>query len=125
MWYNTQHRGQQRLPAACPLPCWGAKMNHKHSKTNNQPRTTDYKLLTTKKELRKIHSFIQNKPNFRKSQINVTSFGTGEYVKLDTWSDGKNKPKQTQFKPNQSQNKPNSNPIKAKTNPISNPTHSI
>jgi len=47
-------------------------------------------------------SFLQNKPNFRKSQINVSSFDTGKYVKLDTWLDGKTnpiKPKQTQFKP--------------------------
>jgi len=36
----------------------------------------------------------------RKSQIHLTSFNTTRYVKLDTWSDGTNKPKQTQFKPN-------------------------
>jgi len=30
--------------------------------------------------------------------MNVTSFNKGKYVKLDTWSDGTNKPNQTQFK---------------------------
>jgi len=48
--------------------------------------------------------FCKTNPILRKSQMNVTSFNTAKYVKLDTWSDGKNKPNQTQFKPN-------SNPI--------------
>ena len=37
--------------------------------------------------------------------MNVNSFNTGKYVKLDTWSDAQ---KQTQSNPIQSQNKPNS-----------------
>ena len=52
--------------------------------------------------------FIQNKPNFRKSQMNVTFFDRSKYVKLDTLADGKNKPKQTQ-------NKANSNPIQTQS----------
>jgi hypothetical protein len=32
--------------------------------------------------------------------MNVNSFNTGKYVKLDTWSGGTNKPNQTQIKPN-------------------------
>ena len=52
-----------------------------------------------------IRYFImQNKPNFRKSQMNVSSYITTEYEAMDTWSSGENKP-------NQSQNKPNTNPI--------------
>jgi hypothetical protein len=62
-----------------------------------------------------INLFMQNKPNFRKSQMNVTKVLTKEYVHMDTWSSGKNKPNTN---PIQSQFKPNSNPIKAKTNPI-------
>jgi len=60
------------------------------------------------------HLFMQNKPNFRKSQVNVSDLITKNYDKMDTWSIGKNKPNsnpiQTQFKANQSQNKANSNP---------------
>jgi hypothetical protein len=62
------------------------------------------------------HIFLQNKPNFRKSQVNVTEVLTTNYEQLDTWSIRKNKPNtkpiQTQFKANQSQNKPNTNPNK-------------
>ena len=75
-------------------------MNHKHSKTNNQPRTTDYKLLTTKKELRKIHSFIQNKPNLPNARINVSIFMTRDYENA-----------RLHRSPKRTQNEPNSNPI--------------
>ena len=44
--------------------------------------------------------FYKTNPICQKSQMDLTSFNTGKYAKLDTWSDGKNKPKQTQFKPN-------------------------
>ena len=116
-------------------------MNHKHSKTNNQPRTTNYKLLTTKKELRKIHSFIQNKANLPKAQINVNKVLERDYGNVHLRRRPKTKPKQTQSnpiyempkmnvssilskdyeniclykrgknKPNQSQSKPNFTPI--------------
>jgi hypothetical protein len=45
-----------------------------------------------------IHLFLQNKPNFRKSQMNISDYITREYEQMDTWSSGKNKPKQTQSK---------------------------
>jgi hypothetical protein len=61
-----------------------------------------------------IGPLCSNKPNFRKSQMNVTKVLTKNYDKMDTWSIRKNKPNsnpiQSQFKPNQSQNKPNTNP---------------
>ncbi|MHC4308631.1 MAG: hypothetical protein ACYSSN_01680 [Planctomycetota bacterium] len=47
-----------------------------------------------------IRLFMQNKPNFRKSQMNVNEVLTEGYEKMDTWWSGKNKP--------------NSNPNKAK-----------
>ncbi|MGB2806839.1 MAG: hypothetical protein WBC22_03810 [Sedimentisphaerales bacterium] len=51
-----------------------------------------------------IHPFLTNKPNFRKSQVNVNKVLTKDYEQLDTWWSGKNKPNsnpiQTQFKPN-------------------------
>jgi hypothetical protein len=36
---------------------------------------------------------MQNKPNLNDVIINVTSFATSKYVKLDTSAVGKNKPK--------------------------------
>ena len=63
-----------------------------------------------------IGPFLTNKPNFRKSQMNVNKVLTRDYDKMDTWRSGKNKPNsnpiQSQFKPNQSQNKPNTKPNK-------------
>jgi len=42
---------------------------------------------------------MQNKPNFRKSQMNVSIFSTKDYENKSNWTIG--------------QSKPNSNPIKA------------
>ena len=50
-----------------------------------------------------IKLFMQNKPNFRKSQMNVNKVLTRDYDKMDTWWSGKNKPK--------------TNPNEPKTNP--------
>jgi hypothetical protein len=47
---------------------------------------------------------MQNKPNFRKSQMDVSPVITMDYEKKDTWLVGKNKP--------------NSNPIQTQSNPI-------
>jgi len=46
---------------------------------------------------------MQNKPNFRKSQMNVNAVITKDYENIANWTLG--------------ENKPNSKPIKAKTNP--------
>ena len=65
-----------------------------------------------------IRLFMQNEPNFRKSQMNVTDLLTRDYDKMDTWSIEKNEPKtnpnepktnpiQSQFKANSNPNKPN------------------
>jgi hypothetical protein len=76
---------------------------------------------------------MQNKPNFQKSQINVSPFITMNYEQRTVNYEVKNKPKtnpiQTQYKANtkpiQTQNEANSNPIypavasgEAGTNPI-------
>jgi len=47
---------------------------------------------------------MQNKPNFRKSQMNVSTVITKEYENIANWTLG--------------ENKPNSKPIKANTKPI-------
>ncbi len=41
--------------------------------------------------------FMQNKPNFRKSQMNVNIYYTEIYENISDWTLGQNKPKQTQF----------------------------
>ncbi len=51
-----------------------------------------------------INLFMQNKPKVKSAQINVSSFTTSKYVKMDTWLSGKNKPK---TKPKQTQTNPN------------------
>jgi len=61
-----------------------------------------------------IHLFMQNKANFRKSQVNVTAFITMNYVQMDTWSIEKNKPKTN---PIQSQFNPNTKPIRTQFKP--------
>jgi len=66
------------------------------SKTNNHLACCVLFLSTT---LYKSALFLQNKPNFRKSQMNVSNYITREYEEMDTWSSGKNKPNQTQSKP--------------------------
>ena len=66
---------------------------------------------TTVERALQIRPFMQNKANFRKSQMNVNKVLTKVYDQLDTWSIGKNKanskPIQTQYKPNSNPNKPN------------------
>jgi len=44
--------------------------------------------------------FMQNKPNVKNAQINVSSYMKSKYEKLDTWLSGKNKPNSNPIKPN-------------------------
>jgi hypothetical protein len=74
-----------------------------------------------------INLFLQNEPNFRKSQVNVSDLVIREYEQMDTWSIRKIEPKTNPNEPKtnpilanktpiRTQNKPNSNPIsEAKT----------
>jgi len=56
------------------------------------------------KLINQFESIMQNKPNFRKSQMNVNKVSTRDYEKKTLGEHGKNKPNtnpiQTQFKPN-------------------------
>jgi len=40
---------------------------------------------------------MQNKANFRKSQMNVNTYNTSDYENKSDWTLGENKPKQSQF----------------------------
>jgi hypothetical protein len=61
------------------------------------------KLHSTKDYVRNYQLFLQNKPKVKCAQINVSSFITNKYVKMDTWLSGKNKANQSQSNPIQSQ----------------------
>ena len=90
-------------------------------------------IITYVKKPLQINPFMQNEPNFRKSQMNVTSLITADYENKTLSERGKNKPNtnpiQTQFKPNtkpiQSQYKPNTNPKQSQSKPISPPPKGV
>ena len=48
--------------------------------------------LHLSRTLYKSPLFMQNKPNVKNAQINVSSFITSKYVKVDNWCNRKNKP---------------------------------
>jgi len=75
--------------------------------SNFELRISDFASLgifTLVKSPLQIDPFMQNKANFRKSQVNVKSIHTVVYENKRDWTLG--------------ENKPNTNPIKANTNPI-------
>jgi len=85
-------------------------------------------IFTTVERALQIHTFMQNEPNFRKSQMNVNKVLTKDYAKKTLGEHGKNEPKTNPNEPNQSQlkpikceNKPNTKPIQSQSNPISEP----
>ena len=96
-------------------------MNHKHSKTNNQPRTTDCEKRTTKDYVRKINSFMQNEPNsnpiYEMPKMNVNKVSTKDYGKNSPGWLTKTNPIQTQFPQHNTQYAiRNTNPIKVEAN---------
>jgi len=97
----------------------------------------DLRSSTSVKDSLQISPFMQNKPNFRKSQMNVTPYNTTHYENKSNWTLGQNKPNSNPIKPNLQKakmnvklaltkgyrkkddfevrkNKPNSNPISVK-----------
>jgi len=59
--------------------------------TSGRNQRKNYEVLTT---------FMQNKPNFRKSQMNVKSYNTKDYENKSNWTLGENKPNSNPIKPN-------------------------
>ncbi len=47
-----------------------------------------------------ISSFMQNKPNFQKSQMTVNLYNTSDYENIANWTLGQNKPNSNPNKPN-------------------------
>jgi len=66
----------------------------------------------------KINLFMQNEPNFRKSQVNLSYLIIRYYVQMDTWSIRKNEPKRTQNEPNFSPKNDPTNPNEPNSKPI-------
>ena len=93
------------------------------SKTNNHLSLINnhlpFGISTLVESALQIGPFMQNEPNFRKSQMNVTTYITKNCEDMTLGQRGKNEPKtnpikanQTQLKPIKCQNKPNTKPIK-------------
>jgi len=94
-----------------------------------------YKALHLSRSLYKSTLFMQNKPNFRKSQMNVSIYLQTAYENKSDWTLGENKPNSNPIKPNFQKAQMNVNLLitkvyrkkddfavrknKAKTNPIS------
>ena len=111
-------------------------MNHDSRTTNNEPfnqsptqlfycsnaQLSAFAPLHLSRVLYKSTLFLQNKPNFRKSQMNVNTVVRKDYEKTGLSDKGKTNPIQTQYKPNtnpiQTQYKPNTKPIQTQSNPI-------
>jgi len=72
---------------------WGLKtpFNQRNQRLMNYLRA--FGIFTLVKMSLQINLFMQNKPNFRKSQMNVSNYITKVYEKMDTWWSGKNEPK--------------------------------
>jgi len=60
------------------------------------------------------HLFMQNEPNFRKSQMNVNKVLTRDYEKRTLGERGKNEPKTN---PKRTQNEPKTNPKRTQNEP--------
>jgi len=60
-------------------------------------------IQSTKHYVRIYHQKMQNKANFRNTQINVNLYYTKVYKNKSAFRRKKNKPNQSQFKPNQTQ----------------------
>ena len=55
---------------------------------------------TTVEDSLQIGPFMQNKPNFQKSQMNVNPYNTTNYENIANWTLGENKPNSNPNKPN-------------------------
>ncbi len=65
-----------------------------------------------------ISSFMQNKPNFQKSQMNLSIFSAKDYENKHDWTIGQSKPNSNPIKANLSQFQCQTKPNKPKTKPI-------
>ncbi len=67
--------------------------------------------LHLSRSLYKSATFMQNKPDFQKSQMNVSIFSKKDYENNSNWTFGKNKPNSNPIKPNLQKAKMNVNSL--------------
>ena len=97
---NTQYAGvyPEFIPESLPLD---SQQGNFSSLAFLSGAILDTKIQSTKEYVRNYKLFMQNKPNFRKSQMNVNIYATKDYGNISDWTLG--------------QSKPNSNPIFLRT----------
>ena len=77
-----------------------------HLTTHNLPRNTSHERHATKSPSTTVENplqispFMQNKPNFQKSQMNLNPYNTTDYEIKSNWTLGENKPNSNPIKPN-------------------------
>ncbi len=75
--------------------------NHRESSIENPVIYVPIRPLYICRESSTNHLlFMQNKPNFPKSQMNVTPYNTTDYKNKSNWTLGQNKPNSNPIKPN-------------------------
>jgi hypothetical protein len=74
----------------------------------------------TKDYVRNYKLFMQNEPNFRKSQMNVNLYITRDYENKHNWTLGENEPNSNPIQTQSNPIKPNSNPIQTQNKPKAN-----
>ncbi len=84
-----------------------AHFRHFSSLFTNLPSTLVEKPL-------QITPFMQNKPNFQKSQMNANLYSTTDYERKRDWTLGENKPNSNPNKPNFQKAKMNINSLTTK-----------
>jgi hypothetical protein len=76
-------------------------MVHSHQTSDNRHQTKESGYSPTCSTIvenpLQIGLFMQNKANFRKSQMNVSIFSKMAYENKSNWTLGENKPNQSQF----------------------------
>ncbi len=94
-------------------PLMGTIIDYEYRHTDRLRASPNNRVVTRPSEKVEGNYYMQNKPNFRKSQMNVSIFSQKDYENIPPIRKCQNKPNQTQFQSQLCQNKPNSNPISA------------
>ncbi len=88
--------------------------HHNHRESSIQYRVSSRHLYICREPSTNQLLFMQNKPNFQKSQMNVSIFSKTDYENISDWTLGQNKPNSNPIKPNSPKAKMNVNLTLAK-----------
>ncbi|MEE9371189.1 MAG: hypothetical protein V3W45_06950 [Sedimentisphaerales bacterium] len=89
----------------------GTIIDYEYRHADRLRASPNNRVVTRPSEKFEGNYYMQNKPNFQKSQMNVSIFSQKAYENISDWTLGENKPNQTQFQPKNEANKPKTNPI--------------